>query len=96
MGTKNQRAVYEKVNISDNQVYEWVRFFHRYMNGVGFEILARTPVTKLPPSYPLRCLQRQQAYKSLFNSVPTPPPQQKLASIFFYDQPQCYKFITVL
>ena len=22
------------------------------MNGVGFEILARTPVPKLPPSYP--------------------------------------------
>ena len=26
MGTKNQRAVYEWVNISD-QLYEWVRFF---------------------------------------------------------------------
>ena len=24
----------------------------RYMNGVGFEILARTPVPKLPLSYP--------------------------------------------
>ena len=24
----------------------------RYMNGVGFEILARTPVPQLPPSYP--------------------------------------------
>ena len=23
----------------------------RYMNGVGFEILARTPVLQLPPSY---------------------------------------------
>ena len=30
----------------------------RYMNGVGFEILARTPVSQLPPSYP----------------PPTPPP----------------------
>ena len=30
----------------------------RYMNGVGFEILARTPVPKLPLSYP----------------PPTPPP----------------------
>ena len=26
----------------------------RYMNGVGFEILARTPVPKLPLSYPPR------------------------------------------
>ena len=51
MGTKkNQRAVYELVNILDDQVYEWVCFF-RYMNGVGFEILARTPVPKLPVSY---------------------------------------------
>ena len=25
--TKNQRAVYEKVNILDDQVYKWVRFF---------------------------------------------------------------------
>ena len=24
----------------------------RYMNGLGFEILARTPVPQLPPSYP--------------------------------------------
>ena len=33
------------------------------MNGVGFEILARTPVTKLPPSYlpplPLKVLTVQ-------------------------------------
>ena len=36
----------------DDQVYEWVRFSKaRYMNGVGFEILARTPVPKLPLSY---------------------------------------------
>ena len=26
----------------------------RYMIGIGFEILARTPVPKLPPSYPPR------------------------------------------
>ena len=26
----------------------------RYMNGVGFEILVRTPVSKLPLSYPPR------------------------------------------
>ena len=53
MGTKTQRAVYEYVNILDDQVYEWVRFFSkaRYMDGVGFEILARTPVPKLPLSY---------------------------------------------
>ena len=49
---KNQRAVYEEVNILDDQVYEWVRFSKaRYMNRVGFEILARTPVPKLPLSY---------------------------------------------
>ena len=29
MGTKNQRTVYELVNILDDQVYEWVRFFRR-------------------------------------------------------------------
>ena len=53
MGTKNQRAVYELVNISDNLVYEWVRFLKaRYMIGVGFEKLARRPVPQLPPSYP--------------------------------------------
>ena len=27
MGTKNQRTVYEWVNISDDLVYGWVRFF---------------------------------------------------------------------
>ena len=26
----------------------------RYMNGVRFEILARTPIAQLPPSYPPR------------------------------------------
>ena len=29
MSTKNQRTVYEWVNISDDLVYEWVRFFQR-------------------------------------------------------------------
>ena len=29
MGTKNQRAVYEWVNISDDLVYEWVHFFFK-------------------------------------------------------------------
>ena len=53
MGTKNQWAVYEWVIISDDPVNEWVLFLKaRYMNGVGFEILARTPVPKLPPSPP--------------------------------------------
>ena len=37
----------------------------RYMNGVGFEILARTPVPKLPLSYP---------------PPPPPPPSWKAAS----------------
>ena len=37
----------------------WVRFFNaRYMNGVGFEILARTPVPQLPQ----------------VTAPPTPPP----------------------
>ena len=58
---KNQRAVHEWVNISDDLVYEWVRFSKaRYMNGVGFETLARTPVPKLSPSY--------------LPSAPPPPP----------------------
>ena len=50
MGIK--RAVYELVNISDDQVYEWVCFSKaRYMTGVGLEILARTPVPQLSRSY---------------------------------------------
>ena len=45
--------VYESVNISDDLVYEWISFSKaRYMNGVGFEKLARTLVPKLFPSYP--------------------------------------------
>ena len=35
------------------KVYEWtVLSKARYMIGVGFKILARTPVPKLPQSYP--------------------------------------------
>ena len=55
MGTKHQRAVYEWMNISDELVYEWVLFIKGQvydMIGVGFEILVRTPVPQLPPSYP--------------------------------------------
>ena len=38
-----------QINISYDQVYEWVRFSRaRYMDGVGFDILARTPVPELP------------------------------------------------
>ena len=52
MDTQNQRAVYEWVNISDDLVYDGPFFLKaRYMNGVGFEILAGTPVQKLSPSY---------------------------------------------
>ena len=51
-GYKNQRAGYEWVNISDDLVYEWVCFFKvQVYDGEGFEILARTPVPQLPPSY---------------------------------------------
>ena len=45
MGTTDQMAVYEWVNISDDLVYEWIRFFYfifskdPYMSGVGFKIL---------------------------------------------------------
>ena len=46
-----------KIN-PDDQVYEWDCFFvcfcfpkTRYMNGVGFAILARTHVPQLHPSY---------------------------------------------
>ena len=41
-----QRTVYEKVNFLLNQVYMNMLFFFsktRYMIGVGFKILARTP-----------------------------------------------------
>ena len=37
----------------------------RYMNGVGFEILARTPVPKLPLSYPHEHIRRVK-YKLVF------------------------------
>ena len=37
----------------DDLVYEWVRFFKGQVYGVGFEILVRTPVPQLSPSYPL-------------------------------------------
>ena len=44
---KNQRAVYEWVNISDDLVYEGSVFSKaKLMSGVGFEILARKPVPK--------------------------------------------------
>ena len=50
---KLKRAVYEKINILDDQLYEWVCFSKaRYMNEVDFEVLTRTPVPHLPPSYP--------------------------------------------
>ena len=41
------------------------RMLTGYMNGVGFEILARTPVPHLPPSYPRS----------------PPPPPSRLASL---------------
>ena len=43
----------------------------RYMNGVGFEILARTPVSKLPLSYP----------------SPPPPPEVSTISFYYLDLP---------
>ena len=56
----NQRVVYEWVNILDKCMNGSVFFKARYMNGIGFEILACAPVPKLPPSYP----------------PPTPPPSE--------------------
>ena len=56
--SNNQKKWVQKIkgqymNRSTFWVYEWVRFFKgQDMNGVGFEILARTPVPKLPISYP--------------------------------------------
>ena len=67
-GTKNQRAVYEWVNISDDLVYEWVCFIKgQVYEGVGFEILARTPVPQLPPPPPHKKLP-----------APSPPLPRKL------------------
>ena len=37
----------------------------RYMNGVGFEILARTPVPKLPLSYPPPPHPRPRGFDSI-------------------------------
>ena len=52
-GIKNQRTDYEYVNILFNQVYEQVIFSKtKYMIGVGFKTLIRTPVPKLPPRLP--------------------------------------------
>ena len=64
MGTKNQRAVYYRstfwmIKYMNGSVFSKAR----YMNGVGFEILARTPVPKLtlshtphPPPRPLEAV----------------------------------------
>ena len=57
MGTKNQQAVYDRVNIADNLVYEWVRFFKgqvyewgRFWNTGSY---TRTQIIpKLPPFPP--------------------------------------------
>ena len=61
MGTKSQRAVYDYVNILDDQVYvfEWVRFFEGQVYEWGrFWITGshtRTKITpKLPPPPPPR------------------------------------------
>ena len=52
MGTKNQRTMnrstFWMIKYMNGSVFSKAR----YMNGVGFEILARTPVPKLPLSYP--------------------------------------------
>ena len=43
----------------NRSTFQTIKFFNgsvfskaRYMNGVGLEILAHTPVPQLPPSYP--------------------------------------------
>ena len=53
MGAKNQRHDMNRstlwmIKYMNGSVFSKAR----YMNGVGFEILARTPVPKLPLSYP--------------------------------------------
>ena len=77
---KNQRAVYET-----GQHFGWSSiwmgpFFQnaRYMNGVGFEILARTPVPKLPLSY--RPPTRPAPTPPPPHPPPPPPPPQELKS----------------
>ena len=62
MGTKNQRAVYEYVNILDDQVYEWVRFFEGQVYEWGrFWNTGSHTRTKITPKLPL--------------PLPTPPPE---------------------
>ena len=76
MGIKNQRTIYEWVNILINQIYEWVCFFFvyfsmtRYMIGVGFRNLGHTPLPQLPLSYP----------------PPPPPPRGCIQHIFFRNE----------
>ena len=41
------RSLFQMINYLNGSVF----LKDRYMNGVGFEILARTPVPQLPPSY---------------------------------------------
>ena len=53
MGTKikgqyMKRSTFWMIKYTNGSVFSKAR----YMNGVGFEILARTPVPKLPLSYP--------------------------------------------
>ena len=53
MGKKNQRTVYEWVNILINQVYEWVYFFNDQVNDWGrFQKFGPHTRTQLPLSYP--------------------------------------------
>ena len=42
------RSIFRTIKYMDGSVFSKAR----YTNGVGFEILARTPVAKLPSSYP--------------------------------------------
>ena len=53
MGTKIKgqymiRSTFRMIKYMNGSIFPKAR----YMNGVGFEILARTPVLQLPPSYP--------------------------------------------
>ena len=58
MGTNNQMAIYERINISDDLVYEWVRLF---LKGQVYEwgkfrntgSNTRTTITIPTPSYHL-------------------------------------------
>ena len=73
MGTKNQGAVYEWVNISGDLVYEWVRFFKGQVYDWGrFQNIGSNTRTTITPKLP----------RSPSPPPPPPPPLPPTCTIW--------------